>query len=765
MSVEETSGLGGRILKRDRPAGTWMLAAMLMVAPTWGQDAEEPVPETETAEGTASGTQPQAGVFDQLLVVGSATEAEESPGSAYYLGEVELERQSYGDIHRILRQVPGVNMQEEEGYGLRPNIGMRGTGVERSQKVTLLEDGVLIAPAPYAAPAAYYFPTAARMEAVEVRKGSSSIRQGPYTNGGVLNMVSASIPGAFGGRLRATAGEDSTYLLHGRLGDTRERYGWLLEALHNQTDGFKRLDGGGDTGYELEDYLGKVRFNSDAATRFYQALEIKLGITDQVGGETYTGLTDGDFAASPRRRYAGSQRDTITTDHEQVQLRHYLKLGDGIDLTTTAYRNDFFRNWYKLETVSGRSIAAVLADPASFSRELGIVRGEIDATNGPLNVRGNSREYYSEGAQSIFSWTFDTPSVGHQLQVGGRYHQDEEDRFQAEDRWSIVDGRMSLFSTGAPGSNANRVVGAEALAFYVQDRITAGRFTVTPGVRYESIDMTSRDFGRNDPRRTGAALVARDNGVEVFVPGVGATFALNPTWMLIAGVHKGFAPSAPGQSADTKAEESVSFEAGFRVAGPVALTLLGFYNDYDNLLGTDTVSGGGGGTGDQSNGGAVEVRGLELALSADLGNSLDLALGIPLRLTYTYTSAEFRSSFSTDFADWAPSVEVGDELPYLPESQLYLSLGLASRRWSVNAGFAYQDETRTTAGQGPIPAGQGLESHFLVDLAGDVVLHERLRLQVQLRNATDETYVTARRPAGLRPGLPRTALLGFSWDF
>ena len=34
-----------------------------------------------------------------------------------------------------------------------------------------------------------------------------------------------------------------------------------------------------------------------------------------------------------------------------------------------------------------------------------------------------------------------------------------------------------------------------------------------------------------------------------------------------------------------------------------------------------------------------------------------------------------------------------------------------------------------------------------------------------VRNLTDEVYVAARRPAGVRPGLPRTLFLGATWDF
>ena len=118
-------------------------------------------------------------VLEQRVRITSTPEL--IPGSAQVLETEELDAAitPFDDIHKIVRRIPGVNVSEEDGYGLRPNIGIRGSGSERSSKITLMEDGVLIAPAPYAAPSAYYFPVAGRMEAIEVRKGASQIKYGP----------------------------------------------------------------------------------------------------------------------------------------------------------------------------------------------------------------------------------------------------------------------------------------------------------------------------------------------------------------------------------------------------------------------------------------------------------------------------------------------------------------------------------------------------------------------------------------------------------
>ena len=130
-------------------------------------------------------------------ILGNKYVAQNRTGASYYVSAEELEKFGYVDINRALRAVPGVNFYEEDGFGLRPNISLRGTSPQRSSKITLMEDGVLIAPAPYSSPAAYYFPSVARMQAVEILKGSSQVQYGPFTTGGAINLVSTAIPDEF----------------------------------------------------------------------------------------------------------------------------------------------------------------------------------------------------------------------------------------------------------------------------------------------------------------------------------------------------------------------------------------------------------------------------------------------------------------------------------------------------------------------------------------------------------------------------------------
>lgn len=698
--------------------------------------------------------------FGRLHVVGSAERAQSLPGSAHFIASDDLSAFDHTDVNRVLRQVPGLYIVDEEGYGLRPNIGMRGSGTDRSSRVTILEDGVLMAPSPYSAPAAYYFPTMARMSAVEVRKGSVAIKHGPYTTGGAVNFLSTPIPQDTRFRARLTGGSYGTTNFYGSVGGTGESVGFLLETVQQHTNGFKDLDGGGDTGYRLQDYL--ARFSWRPGGSLDQEFQLKIGAVEQEGNETYLGLTASDFDATPFRRYSISQLDQIDTEHRQYQVRHVLRAGL-MDFTTVAYRHDFARVWYKLQTVGGVGLSALLRDPDANPVQMGWVRGETDSPDNAIVLRLNNREHYSTGIQHIMAWNLTAGGAQHDIELGLRLHRDEEDRLQNDNRYRMTAGRLVMTTAGAPGSQANRVARARASSIFLQDEIKAGDWIVTPGARYEHIKTERRSFALSDPTRSAGPTQVLTASHSVFIPGVGVSRRIGQGMVMFGSVHRGFTPPAPGST--TSAEESTNYEFGLRHAvGAFNGEVVGFYNDYSNLVGTCTASTGGGcNIGDQFSGGAVKMVGAEILARYDF-RSADAAIRMPVTFAYTYTHAEFRTAFNSSFAEFG-NVQIGDGLPYLPQHQWQLRAGLEANRWGLNLGASWVDEMRTTAGTGRPGRTDRTDSFLVVDLAGTFQLRQGIELFGKIDNLLDNDYIVAWRPAGARPGMPRAVQIGVRVDF
>lgn len=706
-------------------------------------------------------------VVSSQQILGSKFKARNRTGSAYYISPEEIRRLGYTDINRMLKAVPGVNMYEEDGFGLRPNISLRGTKAERSERISIMEDGVLAAPAPYSAPAAYYFPNVARMEAIEVLKGSSQVQYGPFTTGGAINLVSTPIPNSFSGKANISYGSKNTFKSHTSVGSSWKHFGYMVEYLRYQSDGFKKYEDHAAKGFKRNDIIAKIRVKTDHVKGVNHALELKFGYADENSDETYVGLSADDFKKTPFLRYAGSQMDKLKTDHRQWVATYLLTFSNKLKITTNAYYNYFHRNWYKLNDVRAgitskekRSIADVLVDPETNIRYFDILTGKTDREEEALLVRANNRTYRSRGIQTRAEYRFNLNEFFFDLEFGLRYHADEEDRFQWDDSYSMKNKKMVLFMEGIHGTNANRVTSANALAGYLLAKLRYDAWTVTAGLRYEDVDLLKKDYTKEDLARSGKVRIETPNHARVLIPGVGLHYQLMPAASVFFGIHKGFAP--PSAELYQKPESSVNMELGTRVAiGNFRAELIGFYNNYSNMLGSDLAASGGAGTLEQFNVGEARVKGAEFLVQYQpLPKNCNVRL--PLQVSYTYTDTEIRNSFESH--SWGNVVR-GDEIPYIFKHALNMQLGIECKWFYANIGARYNSDMRTSPGQGTIAEREKVPANLIFDASLNVFVNKYLTVRLNAINLTNRVYLTSRHPAGLRVGHPFGIYAGANVQF
>ena len=457
------------------------------------------------------------GELDPVLVSGAIVGSKEGvnkiTGSATYLDIDDLRVHSISDINSALRRVPGVYVRPEDGYGNFPNISLRGIDMGRSSKVTIMEDGILAAPAPYSAPSAYYSPNMERMSGLEVIKGSSQVKYGPHTTGGAINYLSTQIPEDVTTYSRVYYGEFDemvSHIYHGGKKDTDlGRIGYLVEGYYRNTEGFKELQGAtGETGFTRSEPMLKLSWEPNTSN--YQSLELKLGSTDFDANETYLGINDDDFKANPYARYAATRNDMINTYASRGYLRHFMELGSSASLKTTAYFTKFHRNWFKLDKVgtaadgkAGQSAYKVWNNADYLS----VIKGQ---SAGFIRLKANNRDYSAQGIESILNYDLSLGSLENQIQLGVRYHNDDIDRLQWYHKYDQDDlGGWSSAGPDAPsGAAGDRHQSTDALSLYLEDSIAINdQLSIVPGIRYESMD-----YSYDQNTRTSIKSPAADSG-------------------------------------------------------------------------------------------------------------------------------------------------------------------------------------------------------------------------------------------------------------
>jgi Fe(3+) dicitrate transport protein len=716
--------------------------------------------------------------LETIVIIGDKSKS--IPGSGQYLNRITLEKLNQPNINQVLRHIPGINIRDEEGFGLRPNIGLRGTQVNRSAKITLMEDGLLIAPAPYADPSAYYFPTFARMAGLEVLKGSSQIKYGPYTIGGAINLLSTFIPNAFEGFAQVSYGRFGTNHQRFWVGDARKHFDYVFEINRIASNGFKRLDNGGNTGFERRDLMGKLRWHTDEQAKIFQSVTLKFVNSNEDGNESYLGLTYNDFKVNPVRRYAATQKDQLEMFHHHISLSHLIMPAKGLKIHSTAYYSNTFRDWARVNAIAGQSLNNILQNPTTYATAYQVMTGN---TNGNIDFQSAARTYFSKGIQTDLNYLFNTRALTHKIQLGTRYHIDQADRFSTRSVYAMTKGVMILTSAGIRGNQENQIRNSRSLASFLQYDMQINRLKVSTGIRYEHIRFDFQNYGNADNARLGNFLRAAENQLSILLPGIGFTYRINENMNMLSGIHRGFSPpgmpSVSSTSNQAKMETSINYELGYQFEkNAINTKIVGFLNQYDNILGSDNISGGGAGTGDQFNAGNATVGGIEFSVAFDILQPFRRAskrIKIPISISYTYSDARFKETFSNAGGDWGTGIIYkGDFIPFITPHQVMAGISAETKKFVVALTGQYTGKTRIKPGQGTFifPAIDRNEkdvnalNHFLIlDVSANYHLNKSFVLFTLINNLGNSKATIANLPQGYRPNIPISFSTGLKMRF
>ena len=683
-------------------------------------------------------------ILEPFSVIGSKENVSDLTGSGFYIDTSELEIFNPTDITQILRTVPGVYVRPEEGYGLFPNISLRGVDSGRSKKVTLMEDGIPSAPSPFSDPAAYYSPTSGRMAGFEVLKGSSQVKHGPQTTGGVINYLSTPIPQGKASNARLSYGSEGETVLHLHSGNQIQKdtgtLGYLFEVFHHQTDGWRTINAtaslpsSDDTGFEKTDYMLKFSW-TPTDTRHYW--EFKLGHTLLDGDIGYTGLSEADFAANPYQRYAATRYDNMDADHTRAYLRHLFDINDQATLSTTVFYNQFNRDWYKLADITPDSTATKSKLSTAALEDADVLAVLSGTAAGTFRLKHNDRTYTVRGVQSNLDYELD----GHTLEAGVRHTYDVYDSnpYAYGNYTMAADGSITRGAdTDKTGSSRH----SKAWEFYLQDTFEVGSVSLTPGVRHTQVDY---DY-KGDPAE-----------ISLTTPGVGFELPLDGGAEIFGGYYHGQAlPGPSGATSGTQEETSRSFELGYRKASDngAFLEAVVFHTNFDNMVAQDSI----GLNTTSRNFGEATVKGLEILAGTDIGEAYALGIPMPLTISATYTDPQFDTA--TDGSDFWAGALPGNTFPYIPQWQFNARLGFLFGKTDAFLNYQWVDDVFTSADNSGT-----IDSYGLLDLSLTHHLREGLDLFGKVTNLTDEDYATTRLPAGYRAGAPRLYSVGVNYAF
>jgi Fe(3+) dicitrate transport protein len=669
----------------------------------------------------------------------NAEKAHKHAGARTIIDRTRLDEVAATSIKDALKQVPGVQVQENNGTGgsdVSLNIGVRGLTSRLSPRSTVLLDGVPLSVAPYGQPQLSLAPVSlGNIESVDVVRGAGSVRFGPQNVGGIINFATRAIPKDFAGNVSLTSeyasGTDQTKLSPSLfVGGTLDN-GLGLALLYSGTKGNGYREANNQT--DIDDVMLKTAY------QLTDADAIALNLHHYEGrGEMPEGLNAAQYAENPYQ--SNQSRNYFAGRRSDVSLR-YTHQDEQNNFELLTYYIDSFRT-SNLET-------------------------DLSTTTKRMDI--SPREYQVFAIEPRFSRAYQLGNTNNEFTVGYRYLEEDSSEYA---------GRSSNYASNAAvpeiKARTSSEGGTKAHAIYVDNRFDLGNWVITPGLRFESIETHNNFTAYNQGKYVNTVSPKIDS--DEFLPSLSVMYKATDNWNIFANAGVSFGPQQYNQLARLEGgvaqsttdglhpEKSNNYEIGTKYLGNgLNAELTAFYLDFEKELILERDA--------QNNGiwtdlGATSHKGVELGLAYDFGYLIDALEGLKVYSNYTFTKAVAEAG---NFKD--------KDLPFYSRHTANVGLGYKVDQWTVNADMfaqskqhspgstdVYQTIESADGKYGDIPG----YSTFAVRTAYDFGQQfHGLKVGGGVKNVFDKQYFTRSSDAtgGKYVGQPRTFYLQTSFDF
>jgi Fe(3+) dicitrate transport protein len=583
-------------------------------------------------------------ISGNLLGTGLQNGLQKFAGSRTVMSESEIQDSGASSIEDALRHVPGVQVTDNSSSGgssMSLNIGVRGLDGRFSPRSTVMVDGIPLAVAPYGQPQLSFAPVSLNsIDSIDVVRGGGAVRYGPQNVGGIINFNTRPIPNE---PLVSDATVRYNSYAHGR---NNQQYSAFIGGQHDDGIGMALLySGRNGSGWRehsneyFNDVSLKMRYEISPRSELYG----KFGYYD-ARADVPGGLNTAQYAADPFQ----SQRT-----HDFWQGRR-----SSIDV---GYIN----------TLSADQEIEIKSYFNSSSRNSGLANN-FDSNATTINLQ--PRNYNVFGIEPRFTQRLQRGEWRHDITVGYRFLREGSGEISVD---------QNLYNTGSvlKRSSENH---SYANSVYIDDQIAWRQWRITPGLRYESVNINRYNNlnGFSDGETYHQPL-----------PALAIAYIASPALTLFTNYNTSFGSvqflELNLQDFDNKLEAEIAktVELGARwnqdgLKWEATVFDLRFNNQIE-FVGPFYI-----------NRGKTHHRGIETGVDYALDKINPALAGLSVYATYAYTKATLESAES--------GAKIGNDLPFYSRNVDTLGIRYQRDNWTYNLSSTHQsgqfaDDANTVA--------------------------------------------------------------------